>query len=81
MCKNGPKGPANKALSLREFLASKQINVLEHLPHALDLALSDSSLFPKTKEILNRGHFDDTDDSSSEGHSTKSVSELFQRVD
>jgi hypothetical protein len=32
MCKNGPKGPAHTALSLTEFLASKQISVLEHPP-------------------------------------------------
>jgi hypothetical protein len=28
VCKNGPKGPVHLALSVREFLASKQITVL-----------------------------------------------------
>jgi hypothetical protein len=47
---------------VREFLASKQIFVLEH-PHYLPyIAPSDSSLFPKIKEILKRMHFDDIDD-------------------
>jgi hypothetical protein len=40
-----------------EFLASKQITVLEP-----DLASNDFFLFPKIKEILQRRHFDDIDD-------------------
>jgi hypothetical protein len=47
--------PAHTALSVRDFLASKQITVL-------DLALSDFFLFPKIKEILEGRHFDDIDD-------------------
>jgi hypothetical protein len=39
------------ALSVREFVASKQITVLEHLPYSLDLAPSDFSV-PEVKEIL-----------------------------
>jgi hypothetical protein len=58
VCKNGPKG----ALSVREFLASKQITVLKHPPYSLDLATNDFFLFPKIKEILKERHFDDTDD-------------------
>jgi transposase len=54
--------PAHTALSLREFLASKQITVLEHPPYSLDPAPCDFLLFPKIKEILNRRHFDDNDD-------------------
>jgi hypothetical protein len=50
VCKNGPKGPAHTALSVREFLASKQITVLEHPPCSLDLAPNDFFLFPKRKE-------------------------------
>jgi hypothetical protein len=34
-------------------------------------------VFPKIKEILKGRHFDDIDDSSSGGHSTKSVPKLF----
>ena len=50
------------ALSVREFLATKQINVLEHPAYSPDLAPSDFFLFPKITEILKGRHFDDTDD-------------------
>jgi hypothetical protein len=53
--KNGQKGPAHTTLSVREFLASKQITVLEYSPYSPDLAPSDFFLFPKIKEILNKG--------------------------
>jgi hypothetical protein len=62
MCKNGPKGPAHTALSVREFLASKQITVLEHPLYSPDVAPSDFILFTKIKEILKGRHFDDIDD-------------------
>ena len=66
--------PAHTALSVREFLATKQITVLEHPAYSLDLAPSDFFLFPEMKEILKGRHFDDIDDiRSSEGHSTKPV--------
>jgi hypothetical protein len=39
------------ALSVREFLASKQITVLEHPPYSQDLAPNDFLLFLKIKEI------------------------------
>jgi hypothetical protein len=75
---NGPKG----ALSVREFLASKQVTVLEHPLCSPDLACIEFFLFPKIKEILIGRHFDDIDDirsndSNSEGHSTKPVPNLF----
>ena len=54
--------PAHTALSAREFLATKQITVLEHAAYSPDLAPSDFFLFPKIKEILKGRHFDDTDD-------------------
>jgi len=54
--------PAHTALSVREFLATKQIPVLEQPAHSLDLAPGDFFLFPKIKEILKGRHFDDTDD-------------------
>jgi len=44
--------PAHMALSVREFLATKQINVLEHPAYSPDLAPNDFFLFPKIKEIL-----------------------------
>jgi len=54
--------PAHMALSVREFLATKQITVLEHPAYSPDLAPSDFFVFPKIKKILNGGHFDDTGD-------------------
>jgi histone-lysine N-methyltransferase SETMAR len=47
---------------VREFLASKQITVLQHPPCSPDLATNDFFLFPKVKEILKGRHFDDIDD-------------------
>jgi hypothetical protein len=47
---------------VREFLARKQIAVLEHPPYSQDLAPSNIFLFPKIKEIFNGTHFDDIDD-------------------
>ena len=54
--------PAQTALSVREFLATEQITVLEHPAYSPDLAPNDFFLFPKIKEILKGRHFDDTDD-------------------
>jgi hypothetical protein len=62
VCKNGPKGPHCRTLSVRKFLASNQITVLEHPPYSQDLAPGDFILFPRMKEILKGWHFDDTDD-------------------
>jgi hypothetical protein len=50
------------ALSVREFLASKEITVLEHPHCSLDLAPSDFFMSPKIKEILKGRHFHDIDD-------------------
>ena len=54
--------PKNK--NKEEFLATKQITVLEHPAYSLDLAPNDCFLFPKIKEInvLKGRHFDDIDD-------------------
>jgi histone-lysine N-methyltransferase SETMAR len=38
---------AHTSLSVKEFLATKQITVLEHLPYSPDLAPIDFFLFPK----------------------------------
>jgi len=54
--------PPHTALSVREFLATKQIAVLEHPACSPDLAPSDFFLFPKVQEILKGRHFDDIDD-------------------
>ena len=51
--------PAHTALSVREFLATKQITVLEHPAYSSDLAPSDFFLFPKIKELSKVSHFDD----------------------
>jgi len=42
---------AQMALSVREFVATKQTTVLEHPAYSPDLAPSDFFLFPKRKEI------------------------------
>jgi len=47
---------------VREFLATKQITVLEHPAYSPDLASNYFFLLPKIKEILKRRHFDDIDD-------------------
>ena len=52
--------PKNK--SKEEFLATKQITVLEHPAYSPDLAPSDFFLFPKIKELLIGRHFDDIAD-------------------
>jgi len=57
VCINGPK-----ELTEEEFLATKQITVLEHPAYSSDLAPSDFCLFPNIKEILKGRHFDDIDD-------------------
>jgi len=57
--------PAQTALSVREFLATKQITVLEHPAYSPELAPNDFFLFPKIKEILKGRHFNDTDDTRS----------------
>ena len=48
--------PKNK--SKEEFLATKQINVLEHPAYSLDLAPSDFSV-PEDKGNIERRNFDD----------------------
>ena len=52
--------PKNK--SKEEFIATKQITVLEHPAYSLDLAPNDFFLFLKIKETLKGRHFDDNDD-------------------
>ena len=52
--------PKNK--SKEEFLATKQITVLEHPAYSPVVAPSDFFLFPKIKEILKGRHLDDIHD-------------------
>jgi len=52
--------PKNKRK--KEFLATKQITVLEHPAYSPDIAPNDFFLFSKIKEILKVRHFNDTDD-------------------
>jgi histone-lysine N-methyltransferase SETMAR len=51
--------PADTALAVREFLATKQTTVFEHPAYSPDLAPSDFFLFHKINEILKGIHFDD----------------------
>lgn len=54
--------PAHNALSIREFLAKKNIAVLEQPPYSPDLAPCDFFLFPKLKEVMKGTRFDDAED-------------------
>ncbi|KAF6364728.1 hypothetical protein mRhiFer1_009853 [Rhinolophus ferrumequinum] len=54
--------PAHRTQSMREFLASKQLTVLEHPSYSSDLAPNDFFLYQKIKEILEGRHFDDIQD-------------------
>jgi transposase len=47
--------PAHNALSVKQFLANKNITVLEHPPYSPDLAPCD--FFPKIKSVLKGTHF------------------------
>jgi len=49
--------PAHNALSVKQFLANKNITVLEHPLYSPDLALCDFCLFPKIKSMLKGNHF------------------------
>ena len=48
--------PAHTALSVREYLATKQMTVLEHPAYSPDLAHSDFVVFLQIKEILKGRH-------------------------
>jgi len=49
--------PGHTALSIREFLAKKNISVLPHPPYSPDLAPCNFYLFPKLKSKLKGHHF------------------------
>jgi hypothetical protein len=44
--------PANKVLSVKQFLAQKSITEMEHPPCSSDLAPNDFWLFPEIKTAL-----------------------------
>jgi len=44
--------PAHNSLFVKQFLANKNITVLEYPPYSPDLALCDIYLFPKIKSVL-----------------------------
>jgi hypothetical protein len=54
--------PAHTKLFVSEFLATKQITLLEHPAYSPDLAPNYFFLFLKIKEMLRRRRFDDIDD-------------------
>ena len=54
--------PAHNALSIRQFLAERQITTLEHPPYSPDLAPCDFWLFPKVKSVLKGSHFEGVED-------------------
>jgi histone-lysine N-methyltransferase SETMAR len=49
--------PAHTTLSIREFLAKKNIPVVPHPPYSPELAPCDFYLFPKLKSNLKGHHF------------------------
>jgi histone-lysine N-methyltransferase SETMAR len=49
--------PAHTALSIREFLARKNIPILPHPPYSPDLAPCDFYVFLKLKSKLKGHHF------------------------
>jgi hypothetical protein len=49
--------PFCNTLSVKQFLASKNITVLAHPLHSPDLAPCDFFLFPQKKSVLKRTHF------------------------
>ena len=51
------KAPAHTALSVSEFLATKQVTVLEHPAYSLDLASNDYFSVPEDKGNIERETF------------------------
>jgi hypothetical protein len=49
--------PAHNALSVKQFLANKNITGLKHPPYSPDLAPCDFYLFPKFKSVFEGTHF------------------------
>jgi len=51
------KAPVHNALSVKQFLANKNITVIEHPPYSSDLAPCDFYNFPKITSVLKETHF------------------------
>ena len=49
--------PSHNALSVKQFLAGKNVAVLDHTPYSPDLAPCDFFLFPKIKFVLKGTQF------------------------
>jgi transposase len=49
--------PTHNTLSVKQFLANKNIAVLEHPPYSPDLSPCDFYLFPEIKSVLKGTHF------------------------
>ena len=54
--------PAHAALSVRQFLATKQVTILDHPPYSPDLAPCDYFLFPKLKGTIKGTRFEGVED-------------------
>jgi transposase len=54
---NQDNTPAHNALSVKQFLANKNITVMEHPPYSPDLAPCDFYLFPNIKSVLKGTQF------------------------
>ena len=51
--------PAHNALSIYQFLAERNVTMLDHPPYSLDLAPCNFFLFSKLKEVIKGVHFPD----------------------
>ena len=54
--------PAHNALNIRQFLAERNIAVLEQPQYSPDLAPCDFFLFPKLKGVIKGTRFEDVED-------------------
>jgi hypothetical protein len=75
--------PANKALSVKQFLVQKCINEVEHPSYSPDLALNDFWQFPKTESALKGRRFQDIEDikksDGTKSYSTTGVPKCFKQ--
>ena len=53
--------PTHSALSIRQFLAARNVPTLEQPPYSPDLALCDFFLFPKFKRVIRGTKFPDVE--------------------
>ena len=66
--------PSHKALSVKQFLASKNTAVLAHPPYLSGHAPCDFFLFPKIKSMLKGTHFESAEEV--EANKTKNLNSL-----